>query len=100
MTTATKSDRHAAGLFDVRNIIAALLGIYGIVLLVMGIINHSGEEIEKADGLNINLWTGIILVVFSACMAAWAWIRPIIVPDEIEADDETDPSFMDKPTDH
>ncbi len=99
MTTATKSDRHAAGFFDVRNIIAALLGIYGVVLLILGIVNHSGHEIDKADGLNINLWTGIILVVFSACMATWAWQRPIIVPDEVE-DEGPNPSFMDAPDEH
>ena len=35
--------RHAAGAFDVRNVIAALIGFYGVVLVVVGLVDN-GEE--------------------------------------------------------
>ncbi|TWP35304.1 hypothetical protein [Leekyejoonella antrihumi] len=100
MSEKTSSGRSAAGLFDVRNIIAALLGIYGIVLTVMGIVHHSGQQIAKSDGLNLNLWTGIGLIIVSIIMAVWAWTRPIIVvPEEIEHHDGPDSAVMDTPGD-
>ena len=100
MSEKTSTGRSAAGLFDVRNIIAALLGIYGIVLIVMGIVHHSGEQVAKSDGVNLNLWTGIGLVIVAVLMAGWAWLRPIIVvPEEIEHDDGPGSSIMDTPSD-
>lgn len=41
--------------FDIRNVIAALLGSFG----------------------NVNLWTGIALTVVAAACVAWAVRRPI-----------------------
>lgn len=79
MSTSTPPRRSAAGLFDVRNIIAALMGIYGIVLVVMAIVD---PQAEKSNGLHLNLWTGIGLIIFAALMALWAWLRPIMVPEE------------------
>ncbi|MEU2349263.1 hypothetical protein [Modestobacter sp. NPDC049651] len=83
--------KHTAGAYDVRTVISALIGVFGIVLVVMGLINNSGEEIEKAGGVNANLWTGIGMVVFAVLVALWTWLRPVTVdPSTIEhADDVT-----------
>lgn len=77
------SSRRAAGLFDVRNIIAALLGIYGVVLTIMGIVNFTDADKQKSDNVNLNLWTGLALIVVAVLMALWCALRPIVV-DEAE----------------
>jgi drug/metabolite transporter (DMT)-like permease len=70
-----------AGLFDLRLVIAVLFAIYGVVLLVVGLGFTEEADLAKADGLNINLWTGIGMVVLAALFAVWATLRPVIVPD-------------------
>jgi hypothetical protein len=82
---------HRAGLFDIRFIIAALIGLYGLIVLINGLFT-SDAQLEKADGLNINLYGGIGMLVVAAGFAAWARVRPIVVPedpDEPVADDPT-----------
>jgi hypothetical protein len=66
----------AATLFDVRRIIGGLLGVYGLLLVVLGL-NDSDAEIEKAQGVHINLWAGIGMLVVAALFWAWALWRPL-----------------------
>ncbi|MGY1808125.1 hypothetical protein ACI8AF_12220 [Blastococcus sp. SYSU D00669] len=73
--------KHKAGAFDVRVVIAGLLGVYGIVLVLMGL--FADPETEKTGGVNANLWTGIGLVVVAGAFFAWARVRPVVV-DEAE----------------
>ena len=70
-----------AGAFDIRVVIAALIAIYGLVLTILGIIADP-KEVDKADGININLWGGIAMLVFAALFIIWARVRPIVVPVE------------------
>ncbi|MGM1064765.1 hypothetical protein [Saccharothrix sp. Mg75] len=73
---------HKAGLFDLRLVIAVLFAIYGVVLVVVGLGFTDESDLAKADGLNINLWSGVGMVVVAALFAAWATLRPVVVPDE------------------
>ena len=86
--SATKSSNrgHRAGIFDIRNIIGALLGIDGVIILLVGIFGDAEED--KTGGVNANLWAGLVLVVMSAIFLTWAWLRPVVVPDDFEADDD------------
>jgi hypothetical protein len=68
--------RRAANLFDLRRIIGGLFVVYGIVLAVLGLFD-SQEEIDKAAGVNINLWTGVGMLVFGLLMIIWALTRPL-----------------------
>jgi hypothetical protein len=77
-----------AGAFDMRNFIAALLGIYGVVLVIYGIIGSSDTQLAKSDQVNINLWAGIGMVVVSAVFITWARLRPVIVPEHVEDQDQ------------
>lgn len=63
-------------LFDLRLIIAFLFGLYGVVLVVIGLGFTSDADLKKAEGVNINLWAGIAMVVLSAVFAVWATLRP------------------------
>lgn len=81
-------DSHRAGLFDIRIMIAALIGLYGVILVVAGLFTSEAEQ-EKAAGLNINIWAGIGMLVAAGGFALWARLRPIVVPDEPEATEES-----------
>lgn len=85
-TKAGNSARHGAGLFDIRNIIGLLMALYGLILLVMSFTTSTADK-AKADGVNLNLWTGIGLIVIGAALIAWAVTRPIVIDErELEAD--------------
>ena len=88
----TDNSKHTAGIFDIRNIIGALLGIYGVALLLAGIFADTAPE--KTGGVNANLWTGLGLAAASAIFLVWARLRPTVVPDEVEptGDDPTRPA--------
>ncbi|GAB3313251.1 hypothetical protein GCM10027451_27090 [Geodermatophilus aquaeductus] len=83
--------KQAAGAFDVRNVIAALIGFYGVVLVLAGIFGNSPEEQAKTGDVNANLWAGLAMVVFAAAFALWSRLRPIVVetpPDRQDPEDD------------
>jgi hypothetical protein len=82
----TASRPHRAGAFDIRNVIGALLGVYGVILTLAGLLGE--HEPEKTGGVNANLWTGLVLVAVAAAFIAWARFRPIVVPTEVEGPDD------------
>lgn len=78
----------ATAAFDIRNVIAALLAIYGLVLIICsfvldpGINADTGAAKDSAD----NLWVGIALTVAAVVFFAWARLRPIVFnPETLEA---------------
>ena len=96
----TRGRRHTAGAFDIRNFIGALLGIYGVILTLLGIFGD--KAYDKTGGVNANLYAGIVLIVISAVFIGWARLRPIIVPEHVEPvdDDPTRPAPERRPTGH
>ena len=89
-TTApsTGGKRHYAGAFDIRTIIAMLIGLYGVVLVLTGLLATSDQDLRDAGGMNINLDAGMGMLVVAALFVAWARRRPVRVPEEVEQDDE------------
>ena len=88
--TSDKST-HKAGLFDIRFMISALMGVYGVILLITGFFT-SDSQLDRADGFNVNIVGGIGMIVTAALFALWAQLRPIIVPDHVESDDDDRPA--------
>jgi hypothetical protein len=82
--------RHTAGAYDVRTVIGALIGFFGLVLIVMGLVNNSGADLQKAGGVNANLWTGIAMVVVAVLFGLWTWLRPVVVDEGPSVDDAED----------
>jgi drug/metabolite transporter (DMT)-like permease len=80
------ANEHAAGVFDIRNIIGALLGVYGVILTLAGLLGE--HEPEKTGDVNANLWTGLALIVVSLAFIAWARLKPIVVPEEVAKPDD------------
>jgi len=66
----------AANLFDLRRIIGGVFVAWGVLLTVLGL-TESDAEIQKAAGININLWAGLAMLVFGALMLLWAFLRPL-----------------------
>lgn len=71
-----------AGAFDIRNVIGVLLGIFGIILVIVGLVGYSADEAEQTGGIDANLWTGIGLVLAAIIFLVWAWLRPIHIIDQ------------------
>ncbi|TKK83958.1 hypothetical protein FDA94_31840 [Herbidospora galbida] len=67
-------------LFDIRRILGGLFAVYGVILVVVGLLDGA-EEIAKAEGVRINLWTGIGMLVLAAIFLVWERLRPKDVPD-------------------
>ncbi|PZT69316.1 hypothetical protein DN402_20480 [Streptomyces sp. SW4] len=69
----------AAKLFDIRRIIGGLFVIYGVIVTIAGI-TASDADIEKAEGVNINLWTGLGMLVLGLLFLLWLKLRPTAPP--------------------
>ncbi|WP_069163460.1 hypothetical protein [Nocardia altamirensis] len=72
-------------LFDIRTIVGALLGSYGIILIVTGLVNDTAAEEAKTGGINVNLWAGIGMGVVALLFIAWVVLRPVAVPEKSQA---------------
>ncbi|MFJ3228235.1 hypothetical protein ACIPJS_33465 [Streptomyces sp. NPDC086783] len=79
----------AARLFDIRRIIGGLFVVYGVIVTIAGI-NPSDADLEKAQDVNINLWTGLAMLALGLFFLVWLKLRPIAppTPDEAGAQDE------------
>jgi drug/metabolite transporter (DMT)-like permease len=76
-TDNTAVRRHGDA-FDIRNVIGALIGFYGIVLIVVGLVADSAQQRIKTGGVNANLWAGLVMAVFAACVLVWSRLRPVV----------------------
>lgn len=79
-----------ARLFDVRYVIGGLLGLYGVVLVIRGLLDGAAE-LARAAGFAVNLWTGIALLVVAGAFLAWASLRPLGIEVDADADELTGP---------
>ncbi|MFF7720815.1 hypothetical protein ACFZDB_15740 [Streptomyces luteogriseus] len=69
----------AARLFDIRRIIGGLFVVYGVIVTLAGL-TASDADIDKAAGVNINLWTGLGMLALGVFFLAWLWLRPSAPP--------------------
>ncbi len=65
-----------ANRFDIRRLIGALFVLYGLILTAVGIFGTTHVK-NKAAGINIDLWTGLGMLVFGGLMIFWALARPV-----------------------
>jgi hypothetical protein len=58
--------------------IGATIAAIGLILLLYGLFGQA--DYSRSDGININLWWGLVMVVFGAGMAVVgyiSWRRPV-----------------------
>ena len=76
----SESQDHPKGsAFDVRNVIAGLVGFYGLVLIAMGLFADTAEQRAKTGDVNANLWAGIGMAALALVFIIWARLRPVNV---------------------
>lgn len=68
-----------AGAFDIRVVIAGLIGFYGTVLIIMGLVMDSAANRAKTGDVNANLWAGIGMAAVAAAFAISVRLRPVII---------------------
>ncbi|MFI8852656.1 hypothetical protein ACIGW3_21050 [Streptomyces sp. NPDC053499] len=73
----------AARLFDVRRIIGGLFVVYGVIVTIAGVF-ASDEDLKKAQDININLWTGIAMLILGVAFLVWLRLSPTIPPPSVE----------------
>jgi hypothetical protein len=78
--TPETADNKAKSLFDLRYLIAALFTVYGVILVIVGLLDGAAE-LTKAQGIRINLWLGLAMLVLAGLFLLWARLRPLR-PDE------------------
>jgi len=55
--------------FDLRLPIGLLFSFYGIVLVVLGVATNADKaRYQSSLGINVNLWWGVVLLVFGGLM--------------------------------
>ena len=67
----------AAKLFDLRIMIGGLFTVYGVALTISGFFT-TPEELEKAAGININLWLGLGMLALGLVFLLWARLSPVV----------------------
>jgi prolipoprotein diacylglyceryltransferase len=77
----------AATLFDLRTVIATLFGVYGILLVIIAFTTTTQAQLDKAAGIHMNMWAGVIMIVVSVVFIAWVRLKPPVTaaaPDDAE----------------
>ena len=64
-----------AKLFDLRTFIGALFLVFGVVVTIEGLVAGQ-EEIDKAAGIRLSLWTGLVMLALGAFFVVWMLVRP------------------------
>lgn len=96
---ATASTSKLSYLFDIRNVIGALMAIYGVVLTIAGFAPALLREREKGAvdnpvdlyfGTDANWWVGLALIAVAAVFFVWAALRPVPVEKIASATSDSD----------
>src|SRR5919199_6604983 len=66
----------ASKLFDLRVLIGGLFTLYGVLLIIYGFFTTQAE-IQKAAGINMNLWLGIGMLVLGVLFLLWWRLKPL-----------------------
>ncbi len=84
-TGATDEDEaeaaRVANRFDIRRLIGALFCLYALILIALGLFGSHTIK-HKAAGINIDLWTGLGMLVVGVLMIVWALTRPVMPEPE------------------
>jgi hypothetical protein len=82
-------DAKAARLFDVRRVIGGLFVVYGVIVTLLGLFD-SKSEIDKAQGVRINLWMGLVMLVLGGLMLLWLRLSPPEAPSAPAEEDRSE----------
>jgi bacteriorhodopsin len=72
-----------ARMLDLRTYICGLFLIFGGVVTFLGI-SPPPDQLQRAAGININLWAGLAMLALALVMGSWALVVPPELPDQGE----------------
>lgn len=79
--TARRNRSKVARAMDIRTVIGVLLGLYGIILTITGLV--------KGSDAHADLVSGMCLLVAGAVFLVWVRLRPVKVPEVAEEASES-----------
>jgi hypothetical protein len=75
LTPAQRRAETMAKIFDLRMFIGSLFVVFGVIVTALGFA-ASQASIDKAAGVNLSLWTGLIMLATGIVFVAWTLISP------------------------
>jgi hypothetical protein len=75
LTPAQRRAETMAKIFDLRMFIGSLFVVFGLIVTLRGL-TATQAEITKAAGINLSLWTGLIMLATGVVFVAWTLISP------------------------
>ncbi|AFM07162.1 LPXTG cell wall anchor domain-containing protein [Corynebacterium pseudotuberculosis] len=90
--TPQATSQHLAGAFDIRNVIGALIGLYGLVLVICSFALDPGVNPDTgvAKSSQDNLWSGLAMLLVGVIFFLWTRLRPIVI-DKTKIDESVLP---------
>jgi hypothetical protein len=82
-----------AHLLDLRTFVGVLFLIFGVIVTIVGL-GASPADIEKASGINLSLWIGVLMLVLGAVFIVWMLVRPPEILHGHEVTEEDLPEQM------
>ncbi|EPD26157.1 hypothetical protein HMPREF9237_01432 [Actinotignum schaalii FB123-CNA-2] len=70
-------------LFDLRTWIAIMFGVFGTMLAGYGLFFVTEEDLAKAAGINLNLWTGLAMILVALFFAGRSAAAPQVLSEAL-----------------
>ncbi|HEX3791262.1 MAG TPA: hypothetical protein VHW44_25595 [Pseudonocardiaceae bacterium] len=89
MTDQGAPAKLASRLFDLRLIIAVLFFVFGLVVTISGLVSKASTVSASGvnTGVNVNVWTGVPMLVIAVLFVIWALVRPLEIPPAAPAEE-------------
>ncbi|MGJ9612238.1 hypothetical protein [Actinotignum sp. GS-2025b] len=75
--------RDRLSLFDLRTWIAIMFGVFGTMLAGYGLFFVTEEDLAKAAGINLNLWTGLAMIIVALFFAGRSAAAPQVLSEAL-----------------
>jgi hypothetical protein len=87
-TEHAQAEKEGVRPFDIRRVIGGLFVLYGVVVLIAGIVDGADAK-KKAAGIDINLWSGAAMLLLGILFLVWMRLNPLarVTPSDEDADD-------------
>ena len=91
LTPDERRAQRLAMLLDLRMFIGSLFVVFGVIVTYSGV-TASQAEIDKAAGINLALWMGLIMLAMGLLFVVWNLLSPPQVQRSVEMTEEDLPA--------